>query len=211
MARTKVTAEAVEKKSKKATPVLEDAGTKIVNHGYELVDPSTLKQHPKNARRGNVGVIDDSVEANGFYGALIVQKSTRTILKGNHTHRVAMKRKMASVPVIWVDVDEPTSLRILAVDNRANDLGGYDEKLLRDLLGEMKNAGNLIGTGYDDEALAKILAADVPPSDFKEFDENTKTEHVCPKCGYEWNAGQSVTTKSGATKSGEKTAASKKP
>lgn len=202
MARTKVIDEAVGKKidrSKKART--EDVGTRVVNQGYELVDPATLKQHPKNARRGNVGVIDDSVEANGFYGALVVQKSTRTILKGNHTHRVAMKRKMPTVPVIWVDVDEPTALRILAVDNRANDLGGYDEKLLRDLLGEMKLADNLVGTGYDDAALAKILAADAPPAEFKSFDETMKVEHKCPKCGYEWSGGQSLSKKSGDAKS----------
>lgn len=206
MARTKKVAE----ESAKLPDV---PGTKIVNLGYELVDPSTLKQHPKNARRGNVGVIDDSVEANGFYGALVVQRSTRTILKGNHTHRVAMKRCMAQVPVVWVEVDEPTSLRILAVDNRANDLGGYDDKLLRDLLGEMRAANNLVGTGYDDDALAKILAMPAPPSEFKQFDESTPTEHQCPKCLYTWSGKSSpsvekpakdpVVKKAKATKKGD--------
>ena len=29
----------------------------------------------------------------------------------------------------------------------------------------------------------------VPPNDFKEFDEDIETEHVCPKCGYRWSGG----------------------
>jgi len=141
------------KRSKKA-----DA-TKVVNLGYELVDPSTLKEHPRNARRGNIKSIDESVGSNGFYGAIVVQKSTRTILKGNHTYQVAVARRMASVPVIWVEVDAKTEQRILIADNRTSDLAGYEDKDLLALLVEMQSEHNLVGTGYNDDAVMRMIAS----------------------------------------------------
>ncbi len=48
------------------------------------VNRKDLITHPKNPRKGNVDLIIESIEENGFYGALIVQKSTGYILTGNH-------------------------------------------------------------------------------------------------------------------------------
>lgn len=133
-------------------------GAKLINLGYELVDPSTLKQHPQNARAGNVKAIGESVSANGFYGTLVVQKSTRTILKGNHSFEVAVAKKMKQVPVVWVEVDSTTEKRILLADNRTSDLATYEDAALRALLVEAQSANNLYGTGYDDTAVLKLIA-----------------------------------------------------
>ena len=56
-------------------------------YGERLV--SELKQHPQNPRRGNVEAIKQSIETSGFFGAIIVQKSTGYILAGNLRSRVA--------------------------------------------------------------------------------------------------------------------------
>lgn len=113
---------------------------------YEVVPVGKLKEHPQNPRIGDVAVIDESIGANGWYGAIVAQKSTGFILAGNHRYRVAKSRGAKEVPVIWRDVDDETAVRILLVDNKAADAGTYDEELLGELLSGLET---LDGTGFD--------------------------------------------------------------
>jgi hypothetical protein len=92
--------------------------------------------------------------ANGFYGAVIAQRSTGHIIAGEHRWRAARQKRLAAVPVFWLDVDDDRALRILLADNRTNDTAGYDEEILAELL---KGMDDLAGTGWDDDALAKLL------------------------------------------------------
>lgn len=136
----------------------------LLNQAYELVDVDRLTPHPDNPRHGNVDVIVESVEANGFYGALVVQRSTGYVLAGNHRLLAAQRTGLEQLPVTWVDVDDDRARRILLVDNRANDLADYDEEALADLLSGLPD---LVGTGYTQEDLAALLEAgaeELPPA-----------------------------------------------
>lgn len=135
----------------------------------KTLTPSKLAQvpidelipHPNNPRRGNLEVIKASIQKNGFYGAVVAQKSSRRILVGNHRWQAAKELKHKTVPVIWVDVDDATALRILLVDNRANDLADdntHDLALMLERLG----ADALDGTGYTREDFADILKQSLP-------------------------------------------------
>jgi ParB-like chromosome segregation protein Spo0J len=112
---------------------------------YDVVEVGKLEEHPQNPRVGNVDVIDESMEVNGWYGAVVAQKSTGFILAGNHRFRVAKERGAKTIPVIYRDVDDETAIRILLVDNKSADAGGYDEALLAELLEGLET---LDGTGY---------------------------------------------------------------
>ena len=120
-----------------------------IDQTYEVVridgDDDPLKEHPQNPRRGVVEVIDESIEHNGWYGAVTAQKATGYILAGNHRYRVAKERGAKEIPVIWKDVDDETALRILLVDNKSADMGQYDEEALSTIL---QNLESLDGTGY---------------------------------------------------------------
>ncbi len=177
------------KKKKKVTKAAktEESGPKILNVGYELVDPSTLVQHPRNPRRGDVDAIAESIGANGFYGSVVARKSTREILRGNHTTRAGSTKGMAKIPVIWVECDDMTAERIVLVDNRTNDLAGYDDADLASLLKDASDAGNLLGTGFTVKDVEKMLKEVVPPSEFVQFDADIETEHKCPKCNFTWS------------------------
>lgn len=132
---------------------------RILNQGTEVVPLDSLKQHPRNARSGDLGAIHQSIEANGFYGAVIAQKSTGFILAGNHRHQAAVQAGAAEIPVTWVDVDDDHALRILLADNRTNDLATYDDAALAEILKDIHEAhGTLAGTGYDGDALDDLLA-----------------------------------------------------
>lgn len=115
-----------------------------------------LTEHPKNANQGDLASIGHSLDASGFYGAVVAQESTGFILAGNHRYRAAKERGLAKVPTIWVDVDAIGAVRIMLADNetarRATmDLGAQDA-----LIQELKEVDpELKGTGFD-VALEKL-------------------------------------------------------
>jgi ParB-like chromosome segregation protein Spo0J len=141
----------------------------IRNEDYELVPLDRVAPHPKNAKKGNVALIVESIERNGFYGALVVQRRTGAILIGNHRWKAAKQLKMPLVPVLWVDVDDVTEKRLLLVDNRTSEVGAYDEEALAELLRQVQEAtGHLEGTGYGESDLEKLVSDLTPNVDPKE-------------------------------------------
>jgi site-specific DNA-methyltransferase (adenine-specific) len=135
----------------------------MINDGFEVVQVSTLREHPQNPRQGDVGAVIQSIEANGFYGAVVAQRSTRRVLAGNHRLRAAKQLGSAEIPVVWVDVDDDRAVRILLSDNRTSDLGTYDEAALSALLTGLAETADLVGTGYSAEDLDELLAGTESP------------------------------------------------
>lgn len=132
--------------------------SEIVNDGYELVAVGALAPHPRNPRRGDIAAITESIDVNGFFGAVVVQRSTGHILVGNHRYLAAQQAGVREIPVIWVDCDDETALRILLVDNRSADRAVYDEQMLVDALQEMFNGPEgLAGTGFDGKDLNELV------------------------------------------------------
>ena len=131
----------------------------VADQEYHLVRVDDLSPHPDNPRRGNVTAIGESMDDNGFYGALVAQKSTGHILAGNHRWMAAKEAGLDVLPVIWVDVDDERAKRILLADNRTNDLATYDESGLLELLeGLALTPDELAGTAFDDDALDDMRA-----------------------------------------------------
>ena len=125
---------------------------------YEIVPIGAVKPHPKNPRHGDLAAIRSSLDANGWFGAVLAQQSTGYILAGNHRHRALCQRGADKVPVLWIDCDDQTALRILLADNRTSDLAEYDEAWLAELLGVLKDDDvGLTGTGFDEAALNELL------------------------------------------------------
>lgn len=125
----------------------------------EEVDVHLLKQHPRNVNQGDLGAVISSIETNGFYGRLIVNKRNNYVLAGNHRLMAAKALKMDTVPVEWVDVDEDSEVRILLADNRTTRLGLDDNTALTVLLAELANTEKqLAGTGYDYEDLNNFIS-----------------------------------------------------
>lgn len=159
----------------------------ILDQRTELVSVEDVEPHPQNPRQGDVGAIYESIKANGFYGALVVQQSTGYILAGNHRYLAARELGMTELPAHILDVDDATALRILLVDNRTNDLASYDDSALVDLLQSLHP--NLEGTGYDGSDLDQLIAdlEGDAPEEFPSVDDDLETNRKCPKCGYEWS------------------------
>jgi DNA modification methylase len=91
-----------------------------------------------------------------------VQRSTGYILAGNHRYLAAKKAGLEEVPVLFVDCDDKTARRILLADNRTSDLATYDNEALADLLKELRVEHDLVGTGFGETDVDKLLAELAP-------------------------------------------------
>ena len=170
---------------------------KIINASTKVEALDAVQPHPRNPRQGDVGAIHQSIEANGFYGHIVAQRSSGHILAGNHRWIAAKQAGAKRIPVTWVDVDDDHALRILLADNRTNDLASYDDTSLAQLLVEIQEAtGGLAGTGYDgddlDDLLASLelpdLAAGAPEALTGDEGNVTIRLDVTPRTGLGWKA-----------------------
>lgn len=116
-----------------------------------------LHRYPGNPRRGDLDVIRDSLRRNGQYRPLVVQRSTRFILAGNHTAEAMAAEGWTTAEVVLLDVDDDAARRIVAADNRTSDLASYDERALVSLLRELGE--DLTGTGWDTDDYDDLLAS----------------------------------------------------
>lgn len=166
---------------------------RFISNDYELVPITKLRTHPRNARRGDLDAIKRSLTAFGFYGTLTVQRSTGSILKGNHTFMAAVELGWTELPVTWADVNDADALDILIVDNRTAQLGSYDDAALADLLRDAQDRGTLDSLAYSEIELAAIIAASAPPT----FEPSTevpprldelapKQQVTCPNCWHDF-------------------------
>jgi len=133
-----------------------------------LMPIDDVTPHPRNYNNGDVEAIAESIEINGMYRPLYVQKSTGYIIAGNHTWTACKMLGATEVPVMMLDVDEPTSLRIMLADNRIASMAMPDNALLLELLDEL-STDSLMGTGYkphDHEVIKKLAEI---PNDYDEF------------------------------------------
>ena len=118
------------------------------------VSVDTLVEFTGNPRKGNVKALADSLSVNGQYKPIVVQKSTRQILAGNHLWKAAKELGWSEIEIVEVDVDDERAKKIVAADNRLADLGTYDEEALLELLGDI----TLDGTGYVPQDVDDLLA-----------------------------------------------------
>ena len=128
------------------------------HNDIEFISPQELKAHPENPRKGDIGVIIESIEQNGWYGTIVAQRSTKYALAGNHRLLAAHALNLETVPVYWVDVDDTTARRIMLADNRSGDIATYNDEALAALLQQVQDSdGTLYGTGFDEDDLAALL------------------------------------------------------
>jgi hypothetical protein len=114
-----------------------------------------LTLFPDNPRRGNIKAIADSLSTFGQYKPITVNKRNNEILAGNHTYEAARLLEWATISVAYVDVDDDTAKRIVAIDNRVSDMGEYDTEALIKLLGDLDDLDH---TGYTYDDLDDLLA-----------------------------------------------------
>lgn len=157
-----------------------------------LTDTRHLNPHPRNPRNGDTDTIATSITTNGLYRPIYAQRGTGHILAGNHTYAAALELGAERLPVVWLDVTDEDAERIMLVDNKAADLGWYDNALLLDLLADITATDTgLLGTAYTDDDLERLIAATrddtpmfTPEGDLARLDQSII--RTCPYCHAHW-------------------------
>lgn len=121
------------------------------------IDIDSIHEHPDNPRKGDDRAVGESIARNGFFGAVLVQRSTGNIIAGNTRYRVMRDEGRDFIPGFWLDCDDETATRILLADNRTSDLAFYDDDQLFELLRSLVESEGLDGTGYDRAAYELLL------------------------------------------------------
>jgi hypothetical protein len=128
----------------------------------ETVPLDTLTPHPRNYRHHPADQLDhlvNSIQEHGLYRNIIIARDG-TILAGHGVVEAATVLGIENVPVVRLplDPDEPRALKVLAGDNEISRLADIDDRMLSELLKEIKNTDptGLAGTGYDEMQLANL-------------------------------------------------------
>ncbi len=113
-----------------------------------LVPLENLRHLPGNARKGNPEAIAKSLKQFGQHRALVARKTGMgsngypegEVLIGNHMFKAAISLGWTHIAVIWTDDDEVTAKARALADNRASDLGVYDEDALAEMIADVLEA-----------------------------------------------------------------------
>lgn len=132
-----------------------------------VVPIDTLALHPDNPRRGDLGVIAESLRVHGQLKPIVVNKARwrvkltghQTIVAGNHTRRAAEELLgWDHIAALAVSMEPVRERQFLLADNRASDQADYHVEALAKILKELEESGALDGSGYDPPAAAAIVA-----------------------------------------------------
>jgi hypothetical protein len=116
-----------------------------------------LSEHPENPNRGNVDLIVESIEENGFFGGIIAQKSTGFVLDGNHRLLAARAAGLEEIEVFWMDIDDEQAVRIMIVANEITRKSRNDPETLLELLTRLNNSLGLKGSGFDQSEFDRMI------------------------------------------------------
>lgn len=133
-----------------------------------------LKPHPRNYQAhpdDELAHLKESITAHGFYRNVVIARDG-TILAGHGVVEAARQLGYTHVPAVRVDYapDDPRALKLLVSDNEISHLAEVDDRALTELLRELNEATDLLGTGYDAMMLANLAMVTRPASEIEDLD-----------------------------------------
>ena len=162
---------------------------------------SDLSPDPRNANKGTERGLDMLKTSLREYGAgrsLLLDKHG-VVIAGNKTLEAAASVGIDRVRVVEtdgtesmadkridLDLSEDARAKALAVaDNRVSEIGlAWDFNIISELSASDVDLSSLFS---HDELARHIQSEPEAPTEFPEYNENIKTDHRCPKCGYTWS------------------------
>jgi hypothetical protein len=118
--------------------------------------PRNYVTHPQD----ELEHIKASLQAHGVYKNIVIARDN-TILAGHGLVEAARQIGLDTLPCRRLDIDplDPRALQVLTGDNEIMHLRQIDDRALADLFLEIAESadGGLLGTGYDETALAQLL------------------------------------------------------
>jgi DNA modification methylase len=134
------------------------AGVEIVRQRYiERFPIAEVVPDPDNPWQGDDEGVGESIDALGFYGAILLQEGTFRLVAGHTRIRQAQARGAECLPALVVEVDDLWQARALVGDNRTNQRGRFVDEPLGRVLARLRDADALAGTGFAEPDLADVV------------------------------------------------------
>lgn len=144
-----------------------------------LVPLTDVHQHPDNPNNGDLDGLIESITVNGFYQPIIINEQGE-ILAGNHRYQAMHALGETHIPAIRVDADREKSLRLMLVDNKITRNGWDDGAIIERLLADLAESDiGLIGTGWNEDDLAQLVASSQEPLKFGGLDSKVVMNVTC--------------------------------
>lgn len=178
----------------------------------EYTPLTEIDRWPRNPKLHDVRQLSASVERFGFVQPFLVDEKTGRLVAGHgRLETLTSMKQRGTPPPEYVQVQggdwlvpvvrgvafesEQEAEAYLIADNRLQEIGGWDDKMLARMLAEASanvEGAQLTGLGFTDDQMRSLLEEVgltdlLPPDEFPAFDDDIETSHQCPKCGYEWS------------------------
>ena len=131
----------------------------IAAEWVKIADLLEWPANPKDHSGQHVGQIKASIDAFGWLAPLVVNRRTKQLVAGHGRRLAAIERGDELVPVRFVDLSDSDAELAALADNRLNELSGYDDRKLAEIL--RRHSGEdrerLALTGFEDRDIAAIL------------------------------------------------------
>jgi hypothetical protein len=143
----------------------------------EVVSISKLKPHSRNYRVHPDDEIEHLMQSIREFGVYknVVTADDFTLLAGHGVVRAAQRLGRKEIPVHRLPIrpDSPSALKVLAADNEIAHLVESDDRMLSEILKEIRenDLTGLLGTGYDAAMLANLLLVTRPASEIQTLNE----------------------------------------
>lgn len=131
-----------------------DAAVSSATQGMEtvMVPMEDLQLDPRNARKGNIAAIVESLREFGQHRPIVARRENGQIIIGNHMYKAARTLGWTEVAVVYVDDTEEQAVRRGIADNAVGDKATWNQELLGELLGEVGSV-----PGFDDKDVSALL------------------------------------------------------
>lgn len=112
--------------------------SRIVGHGD--VDPASLIANPRNWRTHppeQRAALIAELDRVGFVQSVVVNRTTGLLVDGHLRAEVAVERRVATIPVVYVELTEEEEARVLVALDPLGSMAGTNDALLQALLAEV--------------------------------------------------------------------------
>lgn len=142
----------------------------------ETVLVADLKPHPKNYQdhpEDQLAHLCRSLEEFGQYRNVVIT-ACNTILAGHGVTAAAKRLGWTELRAVRVPLspDDPRAIKLVIADNEVRHLAVRDDRLLADLLRQLKDddpTAGLLGTGYDEMMLANLAFVTRPAAELADM------------------------------------------